>query len=69
VNQIEIISPSSPPPGDISTKNTTGSHQGKEERKTHALLVMDAWDDTDDPCVLVILEDPCAIENLEPTRR
>jgi hypothetical protein len=56
VNQIGITSPSSPPPGVISTRNTTSSHQGKEERKTHALLVMDDWDNTDDPCVLVIQE-------------
>jgi hypothetical protein len=69
VNQIGITSPSSSPLGDISTRNTTGSHQGKEGKKTHALLVMDAWDDTDDPCVLVTPEDPYAMENLEPTRR
>ena len=69
MNQIGITSPSSPPHGDISTRTATGSYQGKEERKTHALLVMDVWDDADDRYVLALPEDPYAIERLEPTRR
>jgi hypothetical protein len=42
--ELENISPSGKPPGEIRKKNATGNHQGKEEERPLVVPVVGAWD-------------------------
>jgi hypothetical protein len=44
VVELEDISPSRKPPGEIRKKNATGTHQGKEEERPLVVPVVGAWD-------------------------
>ena len=57
VIELGNTSPSREPPGDISTRNATGSHQGKEERRTLVVPAVGAWD-ADDHYMVVVPERP-----------
>jgi hypothetical protein len=56
--EFKNTSPSTEQPGDISTKNATGSHQGQKERGTLAVPVVGAWDAVDHYVIVVPPEKP-----------
>ena len=55
MNEIGDTSASRQPPSDVSTRNAIRIHQGKGERTTLMLPVVDPWDD-DDHDLLVVEE-------------
>jgi len=53
VIDLDNVSPAREPRGEISRKNATGTHQGKEEGKTLVVPVVGAWDA--DYCYAVVV--------------